>query len=219
MISEYLEFRRLGRDLTKLIVETVTKHELESAAYSMRIMHKGVMVFDCEEESYGLMDRIVFDLRRGERNIVSDFYLSRSPKKFSADERRVLEAMMKARFSLFQVEEVDRQDSVVFLRDLINQTGPLKLIDINFSATCDIGSLLATRLVPFGDWCMTTGISYPFRARQVEELLRGLKRRVIGSAKKKFRIIPPEDFSCYFFLQHKAISDVEMRYEEVLPEK
>lgn len=215
MKSDYLKYRRLGKELSSRIMKTVAKHELEAAAHSLQMIHKGVMVFDSEEEAGMLMDRAFYDIPRGARNVVTDFYLSRSPEEFTPDERRVLEAKTKAWFSLFQIESIDAGASAIFLSDLINNSGPFKLIDINLSASGSSNFLLATRLLPFGDWCMTSGISYPFEAKQAQELLGGLKRRVLGSAKKKYRTIPPEDYSRYFFLQFKAQSEIETRYEDV----
>ncbi len=215
MKSEYVKYRKLGKELSSRIARTVTKHELEAAAYSLRMIHKGVMVFDSEDEASVLMDRVFYDLPRGERNVVSDFYLSRSPEEFTPDERRLLEAKMNAWFSLFQIEDVDKGESIVYLTDLIKQSGPLKLIDINLAASCQQKWLLATRLVPFDGWCMTSGVSYPFLTTHAAELLQGLKRRVVGATKKKFRTVPPEEYSRYFYLQFKAQNEVATRYEDI----
>lgn len=215
MKSEYLKYRHLGKELSSRIMKTVSKHEMGVAAYSLQMMHKGVMIFDSEDEAGMLMDRAFYDIPRGARNVVADFYLSRSPEEFTPDERRVLEAKTKAWFSLFQIESIDAGASALFLNDLINNSGPFKLIDINLSASGNSNFLLATRLIPLGDWCMTSGVSYPFRAQQADELLAGLKRRVAGSTKKKYRTIPPEDYSRYFFLQFKASSGIATRYEDV----
>lgn len=216
MKSEYVKYRKLGKELTQPIVETFAKHELEAAATSLQLIRRGVMVFDDESESHALMERIMYDLPRGERNVVADFYLSRSPEEFTPDERRLLEAKMKAWFSLFEIIDIDKGESIIYLKDLIRQTGPHKLIDINLAASCKVHWLLATRLVPFGEWCMTSGVCYPFPRTQAAALLNGLKRRIIsGAGKKKSRTIPPEDYSRYFFLEFKAQNRFGLLYEDI----
>lgn len=98
MKSEYVKFRKLGKEMANRIMKTVKGHELSTAAHSLQIMHRGVMIFDNEDETSSLMDRIFYDLPRGERNVVSDFYLSRPPEEFTPDERRLFEAKLKAWF-------------------------------------------------------------------------------------------------------------------------
>jgi len=215
MQSEYVQLRRIGQELTNKIVKAVERHELNLAGKSLGLVVRGVFVFDGEEESYSLMDRAIFDIRRGNKNVVARFIEQHAPEEFSEAEQRLLEGYSKTWFSLFRVIAINPKESILELQDLINNSGPFKLIDIGLSRTSPVGHLLATRLIPIDDWCMTSGVDYPFRPHRAAELLAGLKRRRRDTKKRKYKIVPPEDYSSYFFQAYKRLGETQMRYDEV----
>ena len=183
MQSEYVHYRQTHKSLNNRIVKTIKRHELDLAAKSLGMLVDGIFVFDSEEETSTMMDRIIYDFRRGNTNVLGDFIASSSPEDFSEMERHILEGMSKAWFSLFQVETVDPHQNSVDLKDLINLTGPFKLIDLGLSHSTLACDLLAIRLIPIDDWHMTSGVGYPFKPYRAAELLAGLKQRIHGSKK------------------------------------
>jgi hypothetical protein len=62
---------------------------------------------------------------------------------------------------------------------------------------------------------MTSGVSFPFMPYRAAELLAGLKQRIHSSKKRKYKIIPPEDYSSYFFREFKRLGEAEIRYQDV----
>ncbi|MDZ7361277.1 MAG: hypothetical protein ONB46_11200 [candidate division KSB1 bacterium] len=215
MKSDYVHYRKLGKELNHRVTQMVTRYELESAARSLGMLVRGVIVFDSEDEGGTLMDRAFYDLRRGNKNVIARFIGANPPESFSEDEKRLLEGMSKAWFSLFQVNAVNLHESSILLEDLIKPSQPLKLFDINLSQTLSVNLFFATRLIPIDDWHMTGGVGYPFLPHRVPELLAGLKQRKYGSKKRKYKIIPPEDYSAYFFHAFKRLGEGDISFQDI----
>jgi len=215
MQSKYVQYRQVCKELNNRIVKTIKRHELYLAAKNLNMLVDDVFVFDSEEETNTMMDRIIYDFRRGSKNVLGDFIASSPPEDFSEMERHILEGMSKAWFSLFQVEATNPRENGIDLKDLINLSGPFKLIDIGLSHSALAGDLLAIRLIPIDDWHMTSGVGYPFKPYRVAELLAGLKQRIHGSKKRKYKIVPPEDYSSYFFFKFKHFNENEIMLQEV----
>ncbi|MDZ7292328.1 MAG: hypothetical protein ONB44_17270 [candidate division KSB1 bacterium] len=207
MRSEYIEYRRIAMELNNRIVKTIKSHELNLAGKSLDMLVNDIFVFENEDETGTLMDRAIFDVRRGNKNVLTDFIDSTPPENFSKKERRLLEGMSKAWFSLFQVNAIDPREGSVHLDDLIHHTGPFKLFDIGLSQSILEGDLIATRLIPIDNWHMTSGVGYPFMPYRAAELLAGLKRPIHNSKKRKYKIVPPEDYSSYFFREFKRLRE------------
>jgi len=215
MQSQYLQYRHVSKALNTRIVKTIKRHELYLAAKSLNMLAGEVFVFDSEEETDTMMDRIIYDFRRGSTNVLGDFIAGSPPEDFSEMERQILEGMSKAWFSLFQAEAVAPHQNSIDLKDLINLSGPFKLIDLGLSHSARAGDLLAIRLIPVEDWHMTSGVGYPFKPYRAVELLAGLKQRIPGAKKRKFKIVSPEDYSRYFFHKFKQLHESEILFQEI----
>jgi hypothetical protein len=215
MQSKYVQYRQVSKALNNRIVKTIKRHELHLAAKSLNLLVGDVFVFDSEEETSTMMDRIIYDFRRGGTNVLGDFIAGSPPEDFSEMERQILEGMSKAWFSLFQAEAVAPQQNSIDLKDIINLSGPFKLIDLGLSHSARAGDLLAIRLIPLEDWHMTSGVGYPFEPHRAAELLAGLKQRIAGAKKRKFKIVSPEDYSRYFFHKFKQLRESEILFQEI----
>ena len=71
---------------------------------------------------------------------------------------------------MFQITSIS--ESVLILKDLLNDTkNEIKLIDYGLSNTAFAGQLLFTRLVPFGELYMTSGVPFLFNGYYEDYLL------------------------------------------------
>ena len=218
MLAEYRYYRSVAMHLNSRIVKIIKRHELDAAARSLGIVVRGIMVFDSEDETSVLMDRAIYDLRRGNKNILACFIDEHVREDFSETEWQLLQGKSKAWFSLFEILAAHPAEAWVQLRDLINSTGPFRMFDVGLSQTAPPGQLIATRLVPINDWHMTTGVSHPFRSHHAMALMAGLKRAIPHAGKRKYKIVRPEDFSSYFFREYKLLDEIKIGYHSVYDE-
>jgi hypothetical protein len=215
MLSEYRDYRHAAKHLNSRFIKSIKGHELQAAANSLGIMVRGVMVFDSEDETSVLMDRIIYDLRRGDKNIFACLIEEHAAQDFSEIERQLLAGKSQAWYSLFAVKAANHSKGSLQMEDLINKSGPFKVYDIGMSQTAEAGILIATRLIPIQDWYMTTGVSFRFASRHAADLLGGLKRRLVHTNKPKYKIIPPEEYSSYFFREFRRLGENQVEYRDV----
>ena len=55
-VERYKRLRRLARDLNHRIVQTVPREAMYEVGETISILHRGVLVFDTEDETSILMD-------------------------------------------------------------------------------------------------------------------------------------------------------------------
>lgn len=63
------------------------------------------------------------------------------------------------------------------MTDLLNDGDERTVTDVNLSDTAEPGVLLFFRLVPYDEFNMTSGVSFPFPADEEDRLLRKYKQR------------------------------------------
>ncbi len=157
-VSRYQHLRAINTQMNNQLVKLLQKDVVEEGARRLGIMRDGILVFDSEEETSVLMDFCLYHVRRDGLNVVQR-RLRESPPLLGSDERMLLEAKSRGRFSLWFIEEVRRGVGVevgnVF-------TGERSLvIDLGLSRTAETRIGLATRLIDAGGFCMTTGAPLP----------------------------------------------------------
>src|SRR5262249_9409140 len=146
------------------LVGRLKKDVMEEGGKKLGILKGNALILDSEDELSVLMDYCIYDVRRKGRNAVED-YLADSPPPADSDEMLILQAMRKAWYSLFQVQEVMPGVGVQTL-DVLRQA-PQFIVDLGFSRTADRGAVLATRVIPFADFTMTGGAALPVQDEQV----------------------------------------------------
>jgi len=181
------------------------------------MLSRGILVFDSENETKYLFDRIIYDVPWDGKSAVEHFE-AEDDSQLSEMEKEILQAMKNSYFSLFEVVG-SVSGEYVQLADLLldNQ---IELMDISMSITVSEGTLLATRILNIQDICMTTGAGYPFQAEQKDILISELKAQQTARRGRRNRSIrskdfsDPKNYSLYFFRQYKRLSSVEMRTSE-----
>ena len=220
-VQRYKELREIGREFMSEIIKVIPKKVIDHAASEMNLLFKGILVLDSEEEMSYLFDRIVFDITWDGKNAIEHFE-AESKYEPSEDEKKHLDAMKEARFSLFEV--VGRNPGIsVYLSDLLSGiliNNQIELTDLSMSKTFSNGILFATRIVKIEDMCMTTGASYPFLPIHKDVLISGIRKlQTIQQGKGKDSVKSKEfdvsrNYSLYFYKQHRKLGlDVETSEE------
>jgi hypothetical protein len=158
IISRYKRLRAVGRNLNHKMVERLSKDVLHEGGKRLAILHKGVLVFNSEDESAILMDYCLYDVRRNGRNAVDQYLLDSEPGPES-DEMVCLRSMQHAVYSLFIVESVIPGFGVT-VRDLLSDRIIL-IVDMGFGSTAQPGLIFASRLLFHEGFTMTGGAALP----------------------------------------------------------
>jgi len=203
-LQRYKELRESGRELVSKITKVIPNRILDQVAKEMNILVKGVLVFDSEEGMFSLFDRITFDIIWNGKGAIEHFE-AESKHELSEDERKRLNAMKEARFSLFEVVGLNPGVSA-YLSDLLSgifASMRIELTDINMSRTFSVGTLLATRIIRVENICMTSGVSYPFLPIHKNALISGIKKLQTTKYSKEKDFDVSRDYSLYFYKQHR----------------
>jgi hypothetical protein len=158
LLPRYQQIRAAGLAVNNTLVGRLKKDVFEEGARKLGIFHKGTLVFDSEAEMAVLTDHCLHDIRRQGRNTVED-YLAEAPFAPDSDAGLFLQALAKARFSVFLVEAVERGVGVQ-VRDMLRES-TLFLMDVGFGQTASLGVTLVGRVMSVENINMTTGAALP----------------------------------------------------------
>lgn len=174
-VEKYLKYREAGKKLVgKIMKHALSKKALTESGKLLNIVLRGVFVFSSEEEINVLADFALNEYRINKKNAV-EIYREKIGGKNNL-EKKILEALLSSYTSLFKVVSVSERESTLVLKDLLNQKESIKLIDINFSKTATPGLLIFTRLVPFEEFNMTSGLIFVFPESAEKFLIERYRR-------------------------------------------
>jgi hypothetical protein len=158
LLARYQHLRQVGRLLNNKLVQSLSKSVLDEGGKRLGILKGKTLLLDTEDVLAVLMDYCIHDVRRKGLNAVQR-YLAETPPAPDPDEMVILRALRQARFSLFAVEATEPGVEIRVL-DLLRDE-PLSLVDIGFSHTAAVGTMLAARVMSPDGIGMTTGSALP----------------------------------------------------------
>lgn len=205
--EKYKLFRNAGIELNhKIMKKSLGRDVLMKSARLLGIAQGDTIVFDSEDETSVLMDFALNDYPLGNKNAV-EIYREEAGWQNEV-EKEILDALLSSYTSLFKVISILEAENALYLKDLLNKKDNIKLIDINFSKTAVPGLLLFIRLVPFKDFCATSGISFIFPGSLEMYLLRRYKKLI-----KKINSDSDSVKRFVSFFKLNKIDGMEVRYE------
>jgi hypothetical protein len=166
ILARYKRMRNISRKLNKVLPDYVPKEGLEAVGRKLGLWEQGTLVFDSEDHVCVLMDQAIHGCFRDGKNAV-DCYAAEHPPKPGSDEEVLLAAMRRAFYSLFRVEEVVGGVGTRVMDILQNRES--FMADVNFSRSAVAGQILASRVVSFEEFIMTTGVALPAAPDAVKE--------------------------------------------------
>jgi len=156
LVDRYKELRKIVRRLqSSILPEYLSREAYLICAARLGMLQNNTVVFADMDESSVLTDYCIYDYREEGVNAVSR-YVADSQADPNSDEYAVVKAMSQSFHTLVQVREV-LPGVGVSADDLLGDTEFL-LTDIGFSKTATEGMVLATRILPFQDFVMTSGV-------------------------------------------------------------
>ena len=168
LVNRYKQFRQITRKLHSDLPAYLSKKAFNICGKKLGIMRRDTLVFNNEQDMAVLMDYCLYDYREDGYNAVSR-HLAESKIGTDTDEYKVLRAMSESFYTLVRVEDV-LPGVGVHANDLLGDRQFL-LIDMGFSETAEQGVVIATRLLPFEDFVMTSGAALPVDQQTLSEIL------------------------------------------------
>ncbi len=165
-LAEYCALKQTRLELNTRLVKELSGQTIRKGGRKLGLLDHGVLYFETEDESNVLMEFCIHDCREVGRNAV-DRLLGRPG--VGGAERKLLESMRRAWFSLFRICRAVPGVGVE-TTDLL-QEQDVFIVDLNFSRTAIPGLVLATRIVPVGDDYMTTGAALPVEPDLLADIL------------------------------------------------
>lgn len=160
LVKKYRAYRRVARELTSKALEAVPPEALMKSGKLLGIVRGKTFIFESESESNAQMDFLLTEVvSRGKAalEIYRDAVGARNQT-----EREILDAFAASYTSLFRVESVSRPECSFTLLDCLLPGRSVKIIDVGLSTTAVPGLLMFTRIVPFQDFAMSSGMSFIF---------------------------------------------------------
>lgn len=206
MVEKYQIYREACTKLvtSKTMFSGISREAMMKSAKLLGIAQGDTLVFDREEEINVLADFALHEYKVSNKNAVQ-IYREKVP--CNEIERDIRDALLSST-SLSKVISISTEESSLLLADLLNQGENIKLIDINLSKTAIPGLLLFTRILPFENFQMTSGLIFIFRGDYEEYLFkkyRKLSKRVATDSESLRR------FVSFFWLS--KTDGLEVRYE------
>jgi hypothetical protein len=158
LVARYRRLRAVGRRLNNVLMEYHSRQTMVRAAKRLGLWHDGTIVFGTEHEMSVLADFIIYEGYEDGVNAV-ERYASEHPPAAGTDENTVLQAMRQAYYGLLLVEDV-LPGVGVRVCDLLRDRRFL-LADIGLSQTATEEGILATHVLPFDEFSMTSGAALP----------------------------------------------------------
>lgn len=155
-----------------------------------------------EEESQQLC---LFDYAINEYLVNSKTIISLYTSKYHLEnntEREIAEAYKNAYSSLFRVVNTSPSKGLVFLKDIFGHRGNIRLIDKNFSSMATTDVLLFTRVLPFKDFNMTSGVFFVF-PRNLETMIFDFYQKSFTDFKSYLDTDSQANFLTFYYLNQK----------------
>jgi len=168
LVNQYKQFRQITRKLHSTLPEYLSKEVFNKCGKKLGLMKRDTLVFNDEQDMAVLMDHCLYDYRENGHNAISR-HLADSKTETNTNEHKVLRAMSESFYTLIQIEDV-LPGVGVLVNDLLGDRQFL-LIDMGFSETAEQKMVIATRLLPFEDFVMTSGAALPVDQETLSRIL------------------------------------------------
>lgn len=165
--KEYRKYRSNSKTLIWKIMDVYLKDDVLLEAARMLGLTDGeqILVNNVLEE-HALLDFTIFDYKINGKSFIAQYQ-----EEVNKNEKKMLENLLSSQTSLFKVKSVFIREHALILDDLLNDQNDLKLIDISLSQTTKPEMLLFTRLLPFKQFKITSGVNFAFQKNLKEELV------------------------------------------------
>lgn len=168
-VERYKRLRRAGIALNTALAKQLPKPAIEECGKKLGIYKAGTLILNNDDEIAILYDYALYHYLRAGKNTVQR-YLEQNPPAADSDEAVLLRAMLASRYSAFRLEAILPKRGGR-LRDLVTDE-EIELIDIGLSETGTDGITLLGRVLPAGDFHMSSGTLIPLNEHAFEQAIK-----------------------------------------------
>lgn len=184
-----------------------SKQDLYYAAKTIGLWNGEAMVFESEEDMSYILDFLLYEGNQKGVKMIDTFY--DSDEVLSDFEEEILEGMMDAYASFFEIKDIDPVKGQMVLTDLLaKDKKEYVLMEINLSKTAHIGLIGFFRLIPVKEVFMSSGIGCFFH--------QGFKKKILSElalARVKRKLSAKQLFT--YAVTKNSLYGVESRTEDV----
>jgi len=174
VVEQYKEYRRISREMNDILLKYFSKNAFLECGRDLGLAVGDTLVFEREDDTSVLMDYCIYNYYEDGRNAVARYIEERLPPP-GTDEHNVLAAKSRSFHTLVQVTEVIEEVGV-WVNDLLGNREFL-IVDLGLSQTATEKLVIATRIVPFEDFTMTSGAPLVVSEKSLRNILTYLEDR------------------------------------------
>ncbi len=167
IVKRYKRLRGVCTQCNDSLVKSVSGNCLRDGAKRLGLLRDGIIAFGNESESCILMDYCLYDMVHLGKNVIGRF-LEKYPPDLSSEAGECWAAMQSALYTALIVKKVIPEVGVVVVDARTNAMR--LLVDMGLSRSIGVGYSLATRLIDFGDFVITTGAALPMGQFTVDQI-------------------------------------------------
>lgn len=172
-VERYQRLRRLARDLNHRILKTIPRMALSEVGEAIGILHRGVLVFNSEDETHIQMDCCLYDWMQNGKNVVEK-YAENHPPAPGTEEDELLRAYLQAQYRIL-IPQSAVPGAGAYCVDLLSAE-ELFIMDMGLSYN-PLDVAYATRTIPLGQFWMTGGAALPTGRMTIEDAIDRLKKQ------------------------------------------
>lgn len=170
--EKYISYRkRLVEIHMQILNEFVNGEDYLKAASILGILDKNnKVVIESTSENDAIYDFNIYgNIRNGSNPLFE--YINKYPPSNKADEELLI-AMKTSDVGLYEIADHDQENGIMMLRDIMNNSEPIKLIDIGMSENLNSNIFLFTRLIHLDEFSMTSGLTFAFEIDHKDYLMK-----------------------------------------------
>ena len=191
-IVKYDELRAIGKNLNSKLFKELNGSEIKIAARALGVLKNNALLLDSDEDMDRYTDFAINDYYDVNGNNTIKRYLKKH-NDINGLEKSILNSLLLSKASLYQIVKSDRESATIQLRDLLNQSEDINIIDRGFSSSPMIVNFLVyTRVLSFDEINMTSGAPMIYGMDSKESLLSKYKKKMdkvnIGNEQTKLSV-------------------------------
>ena len=170
-LERYRRYREIGQELnSKILDECVDREAIRESARLLGFYSgDGPIVYETESDMTVHQEFVVNEYRQKDHTAVEQYF---EEERWDTEaERAILEALLVAETSLFEITAIDETDKELIVTDLLDDDDEFRVTDVNLSGTAEPGFLLFFRPLQYEEFNTTSGVSFPFPPDEKDRVL------------------------------------------------
>ena len=170
VLRRYRNLRAICTRHHSAAVKFLAQPAIMESARRLGLTAGQVLIVDSADELTLVFDLAIYTAKEGRTRAI-DRYAKAAQLPAESDEMRMLEAMCRARFSIWRIERRHDICGLVVTDQL--QQAETWLVDEALAATARHGMCFAGRLCNAGQFAITNGVMVPVHGPMIEQVLTG----------------------------------------------